>query len=44
MHTYEVAGVRLVDWLGDVVNGRPVADVSCVDGPAGCALAPREAE
>lgn len=40
LYSYEVEGVRFVDWLDDLINGRPVADVSCVNEIAGCAEAP----
>jgi len=41
-YEYEVEGARFVDWVDDLVNGRPVRDISCVNEPAGCAAAPGE--
>lgn len=39
-YEYEVEGVRFVDWVTDLVNGVKVDDISCVNEPNGCALAP----
>lgn len=39
-YTYAVKGVRFVDWVNDLVNGREVPDISCVDEISGCATAP----
>jgi len=36
VYSYEVAGVRFVDWLTDLAAGEPVQNVMCVN----CALAP----
>lgn len=38
LYTYKVEDVRLLDWLVDLVNGRSVMDVMCVD----CDNAPGE--
>jgi hypothetical protein len=39
-YTYKVEGVRFLDWLADLVAGKPVGDISCVDEPQGCTPAP----
>jgi len=39
-YTYTFEGVRFVDWVADLVAGKPVGDISCVDEPGGCAVAP----
>ncbi|MCG8415438.1 MAG: pectinacetylesterase family protein [Pseudomonadales bacterium] len=39
-YEYEVEGVRFVDWVADLIAGRPVQDISCVNESAGCADAP----
>ena len=39
-YQYSVEGVRYVDWVSDLINGNPVADISCVNEAAGCANAP----
>ncbi|MEZ5488719.1 MAG: pectin acetylesterase-family hydrolase [Gammaproteobacteria bacterium] len=41
-YSYEVEGVRFVDWVDDLINGRPVRDISCVNEADGCAMAPDE--
>lgn len=40
-YEYEVENTRFVDWVQDLIDGEPVADISCVDDAAGCAEAPR---
>ncbi len=39
-YEYEVEGVSFVDWVSDLIDGKSVADLSCVDEPAGCERAP----
>lgn len=39
-YTYEVDGIRFVDWFDHLINGEPVRDVSCADEARGCRLAP----
>lgn len=39
-YDYEVAGVRFVDWLRDLADGKQVQDISCVDEATGCDTAP----
>ena len=39
-YSYEVEGVRFIDWLAGLVRGEGVGDVSCVDEPEGCVAAP----
>lgn len=39
-YQYEVEGVRFVDWVADLIAGKPVADISCVNEASGCDLAP----
>ena len=36
VYSYEVAGVRFVDWLTELAAGEPVQNVMCVD----CTMAP----
>lgn len=36
VYSYEVAGVRFVDWLTDLVNGEEINNVMCVE----CSMAP----
>ncbi len=40
-YEYEVEDTRFVDWVSDLIDGKQVADISCVDDAAGCAEAPR---
>ena len=40
-YEYEVEDTRFVDWVKDLVDGKQVADISCVDDAAGCNEAPR---
>lgn len=39
-YEYEVEGVRFVDWVSDLVNGKKIRDISCVNEAKGCYLAP----
>ena len=39
-YTYEVTGVRFVDWVKALVEGNPMGDISCVNEPDGCSGAP----
>ncbi len=39
-YSYEVEGIRFVDWVAALINGEAVADVSCVNLSEGCADAP----
>lgn len=39
-YTYVVEGVPFTDWVTALANGEAVDDISCVDEPAGCTLAP----
>jgi len=40
-YDYEVEDTRFVDWVQDLIDGKVVEDISCVDDGAGCAEAPR---
>lgn len=40
-YQYEVEDTRFVDWVQDLVDGKIVADISCVDDAAGCVEAPQ---
>ena len=40
-YEYEVEDTRFVDWVQDLVDGKQVQDISCVDDAAGCGEAPR---
>ncbi len=39
-YEYEVEGVRFVDWVTDLINGKSVQDISCVNEVASCSEAP----
>ncbi|MEL7433614.1 MAG: pectin acetylesterase-family hydrolase, partial [Chloroflexota bacterium] len=39
-YTYEVEGVRFVDWMETLVNDGTVDDISCVNEANGCSVAP----
>ncbi|MEX0964221.1 MAG: pectin acetylesterase-family hydrolase [Pseudohongiellaceae bacterium] len=39
-YQYEVENTRFVDWVKDLIDGKQVQDISCVDDAAGCAEAP----
>jgi hypothetical protein len=39
-YQYEVEDIRFVDWVQDLIDGKQVTDVSCVDDAAGCNAAP----
>jgi len=39
-YQYSVEGVRFVDWVSDLISGKPVKDVSCVRESFGCENAP----
>lgn len=43
-YTYDVEGVRFVDWLAELVTTGAVEDVSCVDELEGCTIPPHEIE
>lgn len=40
-YDYAVEGVRFVDWVNQLINGNPVPDISCVNLPQGCNVAPQ---
>lgn len=40
--SYAVEGMPFVNWVDDLINGRAVRDVSCVNEPRGCVPAPGE--
>ena len=40
-YEYEVENTRFVDWVKDLVDGKQIRDISCVDDAAGCSEAPR---
>jgi len=40
-YEYEVEDTRFVEWVQDLVDGKQVQDISCVDDEAGCDEAPR---
>lgn len=39
-YEYEVEDTRFVNWVQDLIDGKPVQDISCVDDAAGCNEAP----
>lgn len=39
-YEYEVEGVRLVDWIAELINEGSVQDISCVNEAQGCKTAP----
>lgn len=39
-YEYEVEDTRFVDWVQDLIDGKQVQDISCVDDAAGCVEAP----
>ncbi len=41
-YDYTVEGIRFVDWVDALINGRSVSDVSCVNEANGCSPAPGE--
>lgn len=40
-YDYSVEGVRFVDWVNELINGHSVPDISCVNLPEGCGVAPQ---
>ena len=40
-YEYEVEDTHFVDWVQDLVDGKRVPDISCVDDAAGCDIAPK---
>lgn len=40
-YSYEVEGVRFVDWMAALVDVGMVEDISCVNEPSGCDIAPQ---
>jgi len=40
-YEYEVEDTRFVDWVQDLIDGKQVQDISCVDDAAGCDEAPK---
>ncbi len=39
-YTYTVEGMPFVEWVNRLAHGAPVRDISCVNEPAGCDVAP----
>ncbi len=39
-YSYSVEGVKFVDWMAALIQGRPMRDISCVNEVAGCTPAP----
>ena len=39
-YRYEVEGVRFVDWVKGLANGKQVRDISCVNELAACGTPP----
>ena len=40
-YSYSVEGVRFVEWVTNLVRGKPVDDISCVRELLGCENAPK---